>query len=81
MPRSMANWAALREVLMLSRYGRLGASSRMRFYQYLPWLEATGISITAAPLFLASSVMRCLMLADARKAQGLLKAHKTGGAA
>lgn len=36
---------------MLSRYGRLGASSRMRFYQYLPWLEAAGIRITAAPLF------------------------------
>ena len=36
---------------MLSRYGRLGASSRMRFYQYLPWLEAASISITAAPLF------------------------------
>lgn len=36
---------------MLSRYGRLGASSRMRFYQYLPWLEVAGISITAAPLF------------------------------
>jgi hypothetical protein len=39
------------KVLMLSRYGRLGASSRMRFYQYLPWLEAVGISITSAPLF------------------------------
>ena len=36
---------------MLSRYGRLGASSRLRTYQYLPWLEAAGISITAAPLF------------------------------
>ena len=36
---------------MLSRYGRLGASSRMRFYQYLPWLELAGISITAVPLF------------------------------
>ena len=36
---------------MLPRYGRLGASSRMRFYQYLPWLEAAGISCTAAPLF------------------------------
>ena len=36
---------------MLSRYGRLGASSRMRFYQYLPWLAAAGLSITAAPLF------------------------------
>ena len=38
-------------VLMLSRYGRLGASSRMRFYQYLPWLEAAGIHVTQTPLF------------------------------
>ena len=37
--------------MMLPRYGRLGASSRMRFYQYLPWLEAAGISLAAAPLF------------------------------
>lgn len=36
---------------MLSRYARLGASSRMRSYQYLPWLEAAGISIKMAPLF------------------------------
>ena len=36
---------------MLPRYGRLGASSRMRFYQYLPGLEAAGISITEAQLF------------------------------
>ncbi len=36
---------------MLSRYARLGASSRMRFYQYLPWLEAAGIQITSAPMF------------------------------
>jgi hypothetical protein len=38
------------KMLMLSRYGRLGASSRMRFYQYLPWLEAAGIHVTQAPL-------------------------------
>ena len=36
---------------MLSRYGRLGASSRMRFYQYLPWLEAAGIHVIQTPLF------------------------------
>lgn len=36
---------------MLSRYGRMGASSRVRFFQYLPWLEAAGIRITTAPLF------------------------------
>jgi glycosyltransferase involved in cell wall biosynthesis len=39
------------KVLMLSRYGRMGASSRVRFYQYLPWLDAAGIHITTAPLF------------------------------
>ncbi len=39
------------KVLMLSRYGRLGASSRMRSYQYQPWLEDAGISISLAPLF------------------------------
>ncbi len=38
-------------VLMLSRYDRLGASSRMRTFQYLPWLEAADIRVTVAPLF------------------------------
>lgn len=39
------------KLLVLPRYGCLGASSRMRFYQYLPWLEAAGIEITSSPLF------------------------------
>lgn len=39
------------KVLILSRYERQGASSRMRTYQYIPWLEAAGINVTAAPLF------------------------------
>lgn len=39
------------KVLMLSRYGKLGASSRMRFYQYLPSLDEAGIEVTVAPLF------------------------------
>jgi len=38
------------KVLLLSKYGRLGASSRMRFYQYLPHLERFDIQVTAAPL-------------------------------
>ena len=38
-------------VLALTRYGRTGASSRMRFHQYLPALEAAGIQVDMAPLF------------------------------
>ena len=36
--------------LLLSRYGRLGASSRMRFYQYLPFLESQQIHVDTAAL-------------------------------
>lgn len=38
-------------VLALTRYGRTGASSRMRFHQYLPALESAGIQVDMAPLF------------------------------
>lgn len=39
-------------VLLLSRYGNLGASSRIRSYQYLPYLREQGIDVTLAPLLL-----------------------------
>lgn len=38
------------KLLLLTRYGRLGASSRIRFLQYLPWLEQGGIQVTVQPL-------------------------------
>ena len=38
------------KVLYLARYGRLGASSRVRGYQYLPYLREIGLDITLAPL-------------------------------
>lgn len=38
-------------VLLLTRYTRLGASSRLRSYQYLPYLEKAGIEVCVAPLF------------------------------
>lgn len=38
-------------LLVLSRYCRLGASSRLRMMQYLPWLEAAGFEVTIAPFF------------------------------
>src|SRR5882672_9107118 len=52
---SAAAWAVRRpqlpvRVLLLSRYGRLGASSRVRSYQYLPYLQEEGVDVTTAPL-------------------------------
>ena len=41
----------LKRVLVLSRYEKLGASSRYRFYQYLPFLKDKGYSFTVSPLF------------------------------
>lgn len=38
-------------VLLLSRYGELGASSRLRSCQYLSRLKAAGISVVVKPLF------------------------------
>jgi len=38
-------------VLLLSRYGRLGASSRVRSLQYLPFLESKGWQVDVNPLF------------------------------
>lgn len=39
------------KVLLLSRYGRLAASSRVRSYQYLPYLRELGIVVASRPLF------------------------------
>ncbi|MHC1696852.1 MAG: glycosyltransferase family 4 protein [Geobacteraceae bacterium] len=38
-------------VLLLSKYGRRGASSRYRSYQYIPYLEEKGVAVTVAPFF------------------------------
>jgi glycosyltransferase involved in cell wall biosynthesis len=38
------------KILLLSRYGRLGASSRLRSYQYLPVLKECGFKIDVVPL-------------------------------
>ena len=39
------------KVLFLPRFGRQGASSRMRSYQYQPWFESAGIESVVSPLF------------------------------
>lgn len=39
------------KVLALTRYGRLGASSRLRTLQFLPFLKNSGIDVVVCPLF------------------------------
>lgn len=38
------------KILALTKYARLGASSRMRTWQYLPFLKKDGMEVTAQPL-------------------------------
>lgn len=38
-------------ILFLTKYSRNGASSRYRTFQYLPWLEQSGIRCQVMPLF------------------------------
>lgn len=45
-------------VLALTRYDRAGASSRVRVYQYLPWLERRGLEVNVVPLFDATYLER-----------------------
>src|SRR5690606_31444524 len=46
-------------ILLLSRYGRLGASSRVRYYQFIPALEALGHTVTTSE-FLPDAYLRRL---------------------
>lgn len=39
------------KILLFSRYDTIGASSRVRFYQYLDYLNNNGISVNTSPLF------------------------------
>ena len=38
------------QVLLLSRYGRLAPNSRLRSYQYIPFLKSHGIEVESEPL-------------------------------
>lgn len=46
----MTNRAEI-NILFLTKYDRLGASSRYRSYQYIPYLEDNGIHCTVQPFF------------------------------
>jgi glycosyltransferase involved in cell wall biosynthesis len=46
-------------ILLLTRYGRLGASSRLRSLQYIPYLREQGIDVTDSP-FLSDQYLKTL---------------------
>lgn len=52
----------------MSRYGRLGASSRVRSLQFLPLLAATGVEVTVAPLLSDGYLQR--LYSDGKKGLG-----------
>ena len=61
-------------VLLLSRYGNLGASSRIRSYQFLPFLREQGIEVTLSPL-LSDDYLRNLYAGKRPRLLSLLTAY------
>jgi glycosyltransferase involved in cell wall biosynthesis len=58
----------------MTRYGRLGASSRLRSYQYLPFMKKHGIEIEIAPL-LDDNYIEDLYSGKGRRKIGILGAY------
>ncbi|MDI6774386.1 MAG: glycosyltransferase family 4 protein [Verrucomicrobiota bacterium] len=61
-------------ILALTRYGRVGASSRLRLMQYLPHLRAEGIKSDVAP-FLGDDYLRRLYAGEKRPWGPILSAY------
>jgi len=61
-------------VLLLSRYTRLGASSRLRFYQYLPFMKKYGIEVEVMPL-LNDDYIRNLYSGKGRRKIAIFRAY------
>src|ERR1041385_4139718 len=61
-------------VLLLTRYERLGASSRIRFLQFLPWLESQGFTFDVRPL-LDNAYVASLYGGPKIGAGNILRAH------
>jgi glycosyltransferase involved in cell wall biosynthesis len=61
-------------ILIFTRYGRQGASSRIRFYQYLPYLKAQGVDVTVAPL-LGDDYVHALYAGGRKRSATILGAY------
>jgi len=58
------------KVLLFSRYGSLGASSRVRFLQYLQYFQSQGVEVTVKPL-LSDTYLKALYNGGSRWRQVL----------
>ncbi len=67
---SLQSWS----VLILSRHARQAASSRLRTYQYIPYLRARGARVTSVPFFDESYLGR-LYRSRGRGALDVLRAY------
>ena len=61
-------------ILALTRYERLGSSSRVRFYQYFPYLEAHGVEIVSAPFF-KDTYVQSIYIGQAVNPSSILSAY------
>ncbi len=61
-------------ILVLTRYERLGSSSRVRFYQYIPYLKAHGVEVSPSPFFTDEYVKR-LYTGQATSKPDILRAY------
>lgn len=62
------------KILLLSRYGASGASSRVRYLQYLPYVEAQGADVPVVPLF-SDAYVRSLYEGRSRRRPNAPRAH------
>lgn len=62
------------KVLFLGRYEDMGASTRLRSLQYLPYLEKNGIEVTVSPL-LSNEYLRQLYTTQSRSLVPMIKAY------
>ena len=62
-------------ILLMSRHSRLGASSRIRSWQYVPGLKELGFDITVAPL-LNEEYLRALYSGEGKQLRSVAKAYR-----
>lgn len=61
-------------VLVLTRYGSLGPSSRIRFYHYIPFLTDHGLDLKILPL-LGNDYVRCLYAQEKQPVLPMVRAY------